>query len=388
LEKLINKYQNKLYSNNIVEKDAPLFGALDANIYWNKKHEKISLLNQLFKALSINSILYSEPAQPYKTIIDYLSDLNQKTIFPQDTETRTFLHDLQICHDFNIDSIIKILKHRKSVIIKDYGIITKGNVSPEQAYVVYSSVCFACFIKFFSDYLSLYKQNKIDKKYDKFFQKVISYIDIKGNTKKLPVLKKAPFESEADVYMAICEAGKYVVDFKLVDSYFGNISHKSNDILYISQTGSSLDELKGCIDPCPLDGSSCTAITASSEFSAHKQIVLNENINSILHGHPHFSVIMSMDCDHKENCENKNYCHIKCKKNRFIDDIPIVSGEVGTGKYGLCNTLPDAVFGKRGAIVYGHGLFTTAKKDFNEAFHNLYLIENMCKNKYFERLEK
>ena len=60
----------------------------------------------------------------------------------------------------------------------------------------------------------------------------------------------------------------------MVDSYFGNISYRDGNTIYISQTGSSLDDLAGCIDPCPVDGSTCAAITASSEYSAHRDIYL------------------------------------------------------------------------------------------------------------------
>ena len=63
------------------------------------------------------------------------------------------------------------------------------------------------------------------------------------------------------------EAGHQTVAYRLVDSYFGNISCRLGDTVYISQTGSSLDALAGCIDPCPLDDSSCAGITAWREIS-------------------------------------------------------------------------------------------------------------------------
>jgi len=54
-----------------------------------------------------------------------------------------------------------------------------------------------------------------------------------------------------------------------------------------------------------------------------------------------------------------------------------VGGEVGIGPHGLCNTLPPAMEGRRGVIVYGHGLFTVGRDDFNEAFTNLLAVERM-----------
>ncbi|MCK5685154.1 class II aldolase/adducin family protein, partial [bacterium] len=169
----------------------------------------------------------------------------------------------------------------------------------------------------------------------------------------------------------------------LVDSYFGNISYLFEDIIYISQTGSSLDELAGCIDPCPLDGSSCAGITASSELVAHHEIYLRTSNRAILHGHPKFSVILSMDCD-RVDCPNSGQCHIKCSEQRYINDIPIVPGEVGTGTTGLCHTLPPAMKRNRGVIVWGHGLFTVAEDDYKLAFKHLLDIENMCREEYSE----
>jgi hypothetical protein len=121
------------------------------------------------------------------------------------------------------------------------------------------------------------------------------------------------------------------------------------------------------------------------EFTAHRQIVVNTGMKAILHGHPKFSVILSMDCP-KEDCDLRGQCHIKCREPRFVADIPIVPGEVGTGPRGLCNTLPPAIQGRRGAIVYGHGLFTVAEDDFNIAFANLLDVERTCREIYFAKL--
>jgi len=175
------------------------------------------------------------------------------------------------------------------------------------------------------------------------------------------------------------------VDCRLVDSYFGNISCLFKDILYISQTGSSLDELRGCIDPVPMDGSSCVGITASSELSAHRAIVTAGTHRTVLHGHPKFSVILSLACNEK-NCVLRGQCHLRCPRQRQAAGVPIVSGEVGTGPYGLCHTVPPALAEHRGAIVYGHGVFTVGKTDFNDAFASLLDIENACRKEYFASL--
>jgi ribulose-5-phosphate 4-epimerase/fuculose-1-phosphate aldolase len=262
-------------------------------------------------------------------------------------------------------------------------VVTWGTVSLEQAFVTFSSVCFSVFVKFFSDYLAHVKQGAVDPEERAVFQRAVSYLPPVTNT--FSPLMKGPFTAEDGVIAAMDEAGKRTVEYRLVDSFFGNISYRMGETLYISQTGSSLDHLPGCIDPCPLDGSSCAAITASSELSAHMGIIDRTGCRAILHGHPRFSVILSMDCDVKD-CDGGDRCYLTCPHPRNVLGIPIVPGEVGTGPYGLCNTVPPALDGKPGVIVYGHGLFTVSDTDFNEAFGRLLAVENGCRREYFRRV--
>lgn len=382
MDELIDKYSQKLVEQGLADKKTILFGARETEITWNTQDQKCSELEEIFDSLNINSLLLARPAEPYRSIIEYLMNNSDGVIYPTDCETRTFLHDLPIAPKFDPDSISQILKRRKSAITPK-GVMTMGTVTPEQAFVTFSSVCFACFVKFFSDYLTYSKNNNVPEYMEHAFNRIVS--NLKDYPSSLPSLMKGPF-GEEEVYKAVEEAGKLTVDYNLVDSYFGNVSYRMGNILYISQTASSLDELSGHIDPCPLDNSSCAGITASSEFSAHRQIVMDADNKAILHGHPKFAVILSMDCDQRESCEYRNVCHIKCPYERVVNDVPIVPGEVGTGKYGLCNTMPPAIKGRRGAIVYGHGLFTVGKEDFNEAFENLLSIEKMCKELYFQKV--
>ena len=383
MKNLINKYEQKCISNRLASKNDIFIAGLNTETIWNQDGQKNIELEKIFSALNINSLMFVKPMEPYFSIIEYLIDHSDGTIYPTDTETRTFLHDLPIVDGFDIEKIIQRLKHRKCVIEKGEGIITWGSVTPEQAYIFFSCVCFTCFVKFFVDCVNDNRLGKLTEKQSDVLKKSINLLKkINPNFKPL----KTNIKTEKDVYEAIAEAGEIVVNYGLVDSFFGNVSYKHNSILYISQTGSSLDELEGCIDPCPLDDSSCSSITASSEFSAHKEIVLNNpDIKGLLHGHPKFTVIMSMYCE-KEECAFLDKCHIKCPEIRHIENIPIVCGEVGTGIYGLCNTLPKAIKGKRAVIVYGHGVFAAVDHDFNNSFRTIIDIEKICQDKYFDLL--
>ena len=383
MRQLVDKYARKLAEAGLCAPGTPVIGGLDAELVWNRPDPACAEMEKVFAGLNINSLLFAEPAEPYRSIIRYLARRAGGAIQPSDCETRTMLHDLPVVENFEAGAIVRALKQRKSVIIPERGMVTWGTVSPEQAFIFFSSVCFACFVKFFADALADSRAGRLSREQRDIIEKTVPLLDPFPDTP--PPLMSAPLKDEDAVYSAVIEAGRVTVERHLVDSFCGNVSYRYGDTLYISQTGSSLDELEGCIDPCPLDGSSCAGITASSELGAHRQIVLNTGMNAVLHGHPKFSVILSMDCE-KKGCPLDGQCHIRCADPRFIEDIPIVPGEVGAGPFGLCNTLPPAMQGRRGVIVYGHGLFTVAKNDFNTAFANLLDIERRCREIYFERL--
>lgn len=428
MQQLINKYLTKLEAQGLAYKENALFLALDAELFSNKPIEDAVLeLSTVFDYMNINTILFSEPAEPYWSIIKELTSAecgmplkrlllgsaestpNSKIqnpkldrIIPIDCETRTFFHDIPVLDAFSAEAITKALSHRKSAIIRDRGIVTYGSVTPEQAFVSFSSTCFSMFVKYFYDsllYLEGCHKDKItpDKRFAENFNRIAKNSELRTpqqwaltkrrrsseRNSELSLLQGPP-EDEDDVNRILSEAGRKVVEHRLVDSYFGNISYSHNNRIYISQTGSSMDELECCIDAVPLDGSSSVGITASSELSAHKNIYLQTGNNAILHGHPKFSVIMSMHCS-KEGCD-RSLCHKKCSEKRYISGVPIVSGEIGTGPTGLMNTVPEAMKEDNGVIVYGHGVFTSSRKDFNEAFDLLSNIENICRKEYFKKI--
>jgi ribulose-5-phosphate 4-epimerase/fuculose-1-phosphate aldolase len=389
MERLIAKYNEKLVAQGLCDPGAPLIGGLDAELVWNREGDEIPVLTEVIENLPVNSLLFAEPAEPFRSIINFLSKYSCGTdgiIKPEDTETRTFLHDIPVIAEFDASSIIQNLNKRKAVIVKNHGIVCFGIVSPEQAFIFYSSACFSCFVKFFVDYYyKMFNKFVITKEEkDLIKQAALIYGEFINKIDFAPT-HQGPFSDSESVIKSIIEAGKMTVDSHMVDSFFGNISYRLNDTIYISQTGSSLDELAGYIDACPLDNSATIAITASSEFKAHKSIYELTDCYSILHGHPKFSVIMSMICD-KADCKNRSKCHINCSEKRFINDIPIVPGEVGTGPSGLCNTLPPAMQNHKGVIVYGHGLFTRGKKDFTDAFQTLIETEKTCLELYLNKV--
>lgn len=383
MEQLIGKYAGKLVSAGMADPGAPLIGGLDAELSWNRDDPAIPLLERVFDLLNINALLLCRPAEPYASMIDYLAARADGAIRPRDSETRTFLHDLPVIGELESGAVAAALARRKSAIVPGGGVVTFGTVSPEQAYIHFSSVCFACVVKFWSDCLTAVRSGPLDREARAVLDRAIPLLD--PLPERPPEVMRGPLETEDEACAALFEAGRLTVEHRLVDSYFGNLSYRLGETLYISQTASSLDELEGCIDPCPLDGSSSVGITASSELTAHLRIAEQTGARAILHGHPRFAVALSLDCAELD-CELEGQCHTRCDRERFAGGVPVVPGEVGTGKFGLCNTVPPALRGNRGAIVFGHGLFTVGRDDFSDALWNLIDIERACREELLRRL--
>ena len=387
MQRLVIKYAEKLVRHGLCDPGMPIVGGLNETLIWNREAPETEVLGNIIHGLNINSLLFAKPAEPFMRILDFHAKRCADEFIPEDTETRTFLHSIPVCTELDPAVIIPILKRRKGVVVAGKGIVTFGTVSPEQGFVVFSSIIFSAFVKFFVDYAYLKIRRQTDPEMETLFPVVWDAYHQLLPEQNSSHITAGTLDSEEKIVNAMKQAGQATVDARMVDSFFGNISFRHQDTIYISQTGSSLDELDGCIDACPIDGSTSTGITASSELVAHRDIYLGNPVHSILHGHPKFSVIMSMICD-KPECEYRGKCHVKCVEQRFVGDIPIVPGEVGTGPRGLCRTLPPAMKGRRGVIVFGHGVFTVGKEDYVDAFDALMDIERMCMGAYLELVSK
>jgi|WetSurMetagenome_2_1015567.scaffolds.fasta_scaffold00013_9 ribulose-5-phosphate 4-epimerase/fuculose-1-phosphate aldolase len=397
MQKLIDKYIGKLESQRLVEKDEAVLIAVDADMFSSRPlNGDLSALKEVLGLMSVSSILFARPAEPYWSMVCEILSCECGPggacgIVPMDCETRTFFHDIPVINEFSPGSIVHALSHRKSAIIRNRGILTFGTVTPEQSYVSFSSTCFSVFVKYFCDSLRRFETyaaegQPIPEAELSAFKRIVRE-SLAGPAHAEPViLSPGPPGNEDEAVEMLAETGRAVVSRGLVDSCFGNISYVLDDKMLISQTGSSLDELEGCIDITPLDGSSSAGITASSELSAHRNIFLQTGERAILHGHPKYSVIMSMRCN-KSGCSRTD-CHRACPEKRDILGTPIVPGEIGTGAFGLVNTVPAAMKSGRGVIVYGHGVFTAGPDDFRGPFDMLSGIEQKCRDAYFSSVNE
>ncbi len=377
----IAKYTDKLIFDGSACTGQIAFAAQDDTIISAGESILADLSELVLIRLNCLAIVAAVPSLHFADFLIQRAESSEQEIVPRDTETRTFLHDIPIIRRRDIGSdpaktIANLLANRKGIVVEGIGIIACGALTVEQAYINWSSVFHSTYIKYLEDLLeSGFKLPGEDEVFDSFRNEMLVPLSSDGL-----IFRRGPFLERDEILAEIASVGSYTVQRRLVDSFFGNISYSNGNLLYISQTASSLDALHGCIDPVPFENSSTVGITASSELDAHRSIFETTGCHAILHGHPRFAVVMSMMCSEKESCHISD-CWKDCSKVRYLGETPVVAGEIGAG--GIAKNVPP-VIGKSGsAIVYGHGIFSVGMTDFREAFQALVDVENWCRCEYF-----
>jgi len=382
----IAKYTAKLISEGSSQAGHIAFAAQDDTMISDGDPALASLSESVLSRLNCLALVAAAPSLPFADLLVQRAAAHEHCIVPRDTETRTFLHDIPIvrknemCSD-PAESFAGLLGNRKGIVVEGVGIIATGALTVEQAYINWSSVFHSTYIKYLEDLLEygFMLPGEADA-FDRFRRESLLPLSSEGLE-----FRRGPLVEKSAILEEIARVGSYTVQRRLVDSFFGNISYSNGELIYISQTASSLDELPGCIDPVPFENSSTVGITASSELSAHRAIFETTGCRAILHGHPRFAVVMSMMCSEKESCHVTD-CWKDCSKVRFLGATPVVAGEIGAG--GIAKNVPPVIGRTGAAVVYGHGVFSTGMTDFREAFQGLVAVENWCRAEYFRRIDE
>jgi len=382
----IQKYLDKMMSDRSVNPAMLAFAAQDDIMITGGTPSLAGIATDTLARLNCLALCVARPALPFADFLLKRAAENEHEIIPQDTETRTFLHDIPLLRMSELGkdgclTIAGLLGSRKGIVVEGIGIIASGVLTVEQAYINWSSVFHSTFIKYLQDILE--DGFKLPGEAEAFARFRIQWL--------LPLssdaldFREGPIQDKDAILEELVRVVRYTVQRGLVDSFFGNISYSNGDLIYISQTASSLDELSGCIDPVPFNNSSTVGITASSELVAHRSIFETSGCRAILHGHPRFAVVMSMLCDEKDGCPVKD-CWRDCTKVRILGGTPVVAGEIGAG--GIAKNVPPVIAGPGRAVVYGHGVFALGRTDFRDAFQGLVDVENWCRKEYFRRFDE
>jgi ribulose-5-phosphate 4-epimerase/fuculose-1-phosphate aldolase len=379
----IAKYTAKLVTDRSADADRIAIAVKDDRIFSRGTTPLATLAEQVLTQLNAIALVVAGPSLPFAELLVRRARPDEHAIIPRDTETRTFLHDIPFVRQDELAAdpapfLARLLGSRKGIIVEGVGILAVGAITVEQAYINYSSIFHATFVKYLEELLHHgFTLPGEEAAFAGFRDGWLRPLTADGLA-----FRTGPLPDPGTILDEVATVGGYTVQRGLVDSFFGNISWRSNDLIYISQTAASLDELPGCIDPVAMDNSSTTGITASSELAAHRRIYETSDACCILHGHPKFSVVMSMLCDNAE-CGITD-CWRDCPHVRDLGGAPVVAGEIGAG--GLAKRVPPVIAGPGRAIVYGHGVFTIGRSGFGEAFSAMVEVENWCRTEYFRRL--
>ena len=385
----IEKYTRKLLRDRTAVPESIRFYRLDDIVSANRHDEWLPLFSSVFEGLDITALLFARLTLPFADLLVERADPGTDRLVPKDSETKGFLHDIPFIRKKEWEGasktdqtamIVRCLKERKAAIIEGLGVVSTGGVTVEQAYIGFSTLFHTTFVKYLLDVLTDgFKLTNEKMIFEGFKLKWNKSPDLSDLT-----FAAGPIVERDAIISEICAVGRYTVGKGFVDSFFGNISYFDGKTIYISQTTSSLDELEGFIDPVPVDGSSTAGLSASSELPTHRGIYLDSVYRAVLHGHPRFSIILSMLCDEK-NCPIRD-CNRLCDRSRSVCGVPIVAGETGAG--GMARSVPEAMTQQGVCIVYGHGIFAAGEKDFKDAFMKMAQVENRCREEYFRLAEE
>ncbi len=378
----VRSCRDKLHAAGMVRPERLAILVEDDQLLQEGAEDLLALGRDVFAGTGAMAMMIAEPDVPLQTLIPMSIAADVHSLTPLDTETRTFLHDIPVIRRHRGPlphrEIIAALRRRKGVLVEDVGLIAVGQMTVEQTYVNLSSLYHALFV---SCLLRLVRSGRFLGAAEKDLLRPLVRslsVDIPPAFADMP--SDFPDNCSA-VRHAMAQAGRRTVELKLVDSFFGNVSCRSDQGVLISQTGASLDHLDECIDLVPDDNSSTAGITASSELVAHRAIYRQTKARVILHGHPKFSVIASLNCA-ETDCPVSD-CWRECTRPRSIGPVPIVAGEIGAG--GIAETLPAAMAGGI-AIVYGHGVFACGQQGFRDPLQAMIALENRCRREYLNRL--
>ena len=170
--------------------------------------------------------------------------------------------------------------------------------------------------------------------------------------------------------------GKRLTREGLVKSNSGNMSIRVGDKIFITTSGSMLDELdEESIVEISLDSSKFD-LKASRESLVHCEVYKKTKSSAVIHAHPPFAVVLSLLMDGPVEPMDVEGKH-------FFDKIPIIKS--GTGSKELAEDVSITTKERNGLIVRGHGTFTTGK-NVEEAYLRTCAIEFSCRILYHYRL--
>jgi L-fuculose-phosphate aldolase len=174
-------------------------------------------------------------------------------------------------------------------------------------------------------------------------------------------------------WQEISRFGKKAVFSGLTSSRFGNISLLQGDKIFITCTGSMLDELDESqvaevhlVSTCDQDK------IASSETCVHRAIYQSTTNRAIIHTHSPYAVALSL-------LEQTAAEPLDSEGIIFLGTMPIVEGHFGTDK--LARAVSFALQTHKACIARGHGVFAGGKS-LSDAYTSACMAEHSSQVRY------
>ncbi|MDQ1261766.1 MAG: L-fuculose-phosphate aldolase [Euryarchaeota archaeon] len=174
-------------------------------------------------------------------------------------------------------------------------------------------------------------------------------------------------------WQEIARFGKKLVISGLTSSRFGNISLLEGDKIFITCTGSMLDELDEAqvveVDlssPCDQDK------IASSETCVHRAIYQSTANMAVIHTHSPYAVALSL-------LERETIDPMDSEGLLFLGTMPIVEGQIGTNELAMAVSL--ALQNHKACVARGHGVFA-ASNSLPDAYTAACMAEHSAQVRY------
>ena len=219
-------YSAKLVSDGAADARHIAFAAQDDTMISAGDAALASLSESILPRLNSLALAIATPALPFADFLIQRAASHEHEIIPRDTETRTFLHDIPIVRKNEVGSdpaktCAILLGNRKGIVVEGIGIIAAGALTVEQAYINWSSVFHSTYIKYLEDLLEhgFMLQGEKDA-FEHFRHESLPPLSSDGLE-----FRPGPFSEKSVILDEISRVGRYTVQRRLVDSFFGNISY-------------------------------------------------------------------------------------------------------------------------------------------------------------------
>ena len=176
-----------------------------------------------------------------------------------------------------------------------------------------------------------------------------------------------------DAWQEIARFGRKVVSSGLTSSRFGNISICEDGRIFITASGSMLDELdSSTVVEVSLDHTCEMDKIASVEACVHRAIYQDTGKMAIIHTHSPYAVALSM-------LEVVSVEPIDSEGVLLLGEVPIIEGQLGTDM--LARAASIALQSHSACIARGHGVFA-AGGSLREAYTTACMAEHSSQVRY------